>query len=328
MAPNEPKKREAAGRSVSQLEAERRYEQRHREKRMQQQWRKHQNALEKRRERHRVHNRTRGHHERPKGKKARPDVDVPSDDVAQIIYHEGTERDLLYFTHERPLTWDDLLTGVTKFSAESAADILDETPVTPKTGRRLWRFWANDNVPSFRVTTKKGLDQDALRLLAGEFKDYIEKFQSSPDGPNSDLRTTKADGVRTSTVGKLTDSMFLADLSEEGGRKLVLHQRIERKRNNVNAKKRAVLDAEGSLACEVCGFNFFQAYGLIGKDFCEVHHRKPLASLVEKQRIKLEDLAIVCSNCHRMLHRGDPCYKIEDLRRLMIKGEGTSSVGL
>ncbi len=64
----------------------------------------------------------------------------------------------------------------------------------------------------------------------------------------------------------------------------------------------------GTLKCEVagCGFDFEQTYGRLGAGFVEVHHRRGLARS-GPTKTKLADLAIVCANCHRMIHRGGKC---------------------
>src|ERR1035441_8148119 len=80
----------------------------------------------------------------------------------------------------------------------------------------------------------------------------------------------------------------------------------------VDAKKRSVLQATGHLNCEVCGFDFWHAYGRRGQDFCEVHHRKPISDYEFEFATRLDDLAIVCSNCHRMIDRREPWITIED----------------
>jgi hypothetical protein len=108
--------------------------------------------------------------------------------------------------------------------------------------------------------------------------------------------------------------------AEEGTRKLRMHLEIERDQNVVKRKRLWALKTTGKLECEVCEFDFVKVYGPLGKDFCEVHHRVPLHELRkgEKRNTKLEDLAVVCSNCHRMLHRGRPaCYKVDALKVLI-----------
>ncbi|MET9413236.1 HNH endonuclease [Streptomyces klenkii] len=56
------------------------------------------------------------------------------------------------------------------------------------------------------------------------------------------------------------------------------------------------------LRCEVCAFDFGRSYGQLGEGYIEVHHVVPLhiSGLRETQ---LDDLALLCANCHRMCHR-------------------------
>ncbi len=103
---------------------------------------------------------------------------------------------------------------------------------------------------------------------------------------------------------------------EEGGILEVLHRRRERNRKAVEKKKMQVLKTHGCLRCEVCAFDFQKAYGALGKGFAECHHRKPLSEVTQTQTTRLADLAIVCANCHRMLHRKRPWMSVEDLLAL------------
>ncbi|MEU2129391.1 HNH endonuclease [Streptomyces sp. NPDC018352] len=56
------------------------------------------------------------------------------------------------------------------------------------------------------------------------------------------------------------------------------------------------------LQCFVCAFDFGQRYGPLGEGYIEVHHVLPL-HLSGPRETKLEDLAFLCANCHRMCHR-------------------------
>jgi predicted HNH restriction endonuclease len=106
------------------------------------------------------------------------------------------------------------------------------------------------------------------------------------------------------------------DSEEDGleGRTLFrLHRIKERNRRLVHRKKRAVLAAKGRLLCEVCDFDFAMVYGQLGEGFAECHHRVPLAELDGTAPTRLSDLAVVCANCHRMLHRR-PVHTVEQLR--------------
>ena len=96
-----------------------------------------------------------------------------------------------------------------------------------------------------------------------------------------------------------------------------LHKRRERNPVAVQKKKKKVLDTKGALACEACDFDFSVRYGPIGNGFAECHHRKPLSELTESKKTRLEDLTIVCANCHRMLHRARPWMTVEDLKKVI-----------
>jgi 5-methylcytosine-specific restriction enzyme A len=86
----------------------------------------------------------------------------------------------------------------------------------------------------------------------------------------------------------------------------------------VGRKKRKALAALGKLACEVCGFDFAKFYGDIGEGYAECHHILPLSSTDTTRRTKLADLAIVCANCHRILHRSRTWLSIVGLRAKVI----------
>lgn len=93
-----------------------------------------------------------------------------------------------------------------------------------------------------------------------------------------------------------------------------LHKHIERN-NKINKKKKEIyFKKNGKLDCEVCGFDFKVVYGDIGIGFIECHHRKPLFELNEETETTLDDLALVCANCHRMLHSDLDTLSIESLK--------------
>lgn len=89
---------------------------------------------------------------------------------------------------------------------------------------------------------------------------------------------------------------------EEGGVVIRLHKRYERDPKLIAEKRKAGM-VTGKLACEVCGFDFAARYGALGADFIEVHHTKPVHMMKPGAKTKLADLALLCSNCHRMAHR-------------------------
>lgn len=73
--------------------------------------------------------------------------------------------------------------------------------------------------------------------------------------------------------------------------------------------------------CQVCGVNFEQTYGAIGKDFIEVHHLYPV-SQGERQVNPIEDLIPLCSNCHSMIHRLDDVSDWRGLKEKYLANKG------
>lgn len=85
----------------------------------------------------------------------------------------------------------------------------------------------------------------------------------------------------------------------EGKRTVYYTTKYERSSKN----REAAIRIHGT-KCMICGFDFEQKYGELGKGYIEVHHIKPLATLEQEVVINPEtDLICVCANCHRMLHR-------------------------
>lgn len=74
--------------------------------------------------------------------------------------------------------------------------------------------------------------------------------------------------------------------------------------------------AFGHIRCEVCQFDFETVYGEHGRDYVECHHRDPL-SVSGRRTTTVADLALLCSNCHRMIHYRRPWLTVEQLRSLV-----------
>jgi 5-methylcytosine-specific restriction protein A len=111
---------------------------------------------------------------------------------------------------------------------------------------------------------------------------------------------------------------FDSDEDAPEGRILTREHRVrERSKVLVTRKKKQALKATGCLTCEVCDFDFSGRYGARGEGFIECHHTQPVQSLTPGHRTRLSDLALLCSNCHRMIHRSQPWLSIDELRALI-----------
>ena len=94
------------------------------------------------------------------------------------------------------------------------------------------------------------------------------------------------------------------------------HRARERDPRLVRKKKDAVLKATGRLACEACDLDFSERYGALGEGFIECHHTVPLGQGSERVT-SLSELALLCPNCHRMIHRAPRPLTVTELRELL-----------
>jgi hypothetical protein len=101
----------------------------------------------------------------------------------------------------------------------------------------------------------------------------------------------------------------------EGREKELLHRTHERNRTVVALAKQWAAQRDRWLPCDVCGFSFRRAYGDLGENFIEAHHRLHVATLKANNLTRVGDIALVCANCHRMLHTGQRTLTVDELGR-------------
>lgn len=155
------------------------------------------------------------------------------------------------------------------------------------------------------------VDQVGLRKSKSEWP-IVESFLVDRDGMK-----TVAEGIRkqidagASEAGKADDPLrstlekfdpAAAEAAEEGGLRAVVSYRRERDPKLRASKLNAVVAQGRPIACEVCAFNFGEKYGPRGEGYIEVHHATPL-HVTGRVETALDDLVLLCSNCHRIIHR-------------------------
>lgn len=117
---------------------------------------------------------------------------------------------------------------------------------------------------------------------------------------------------------------------EDCGREDVYESLAEGRKTKVYATKyeRNPRNREGAvrvhgMRCLICGFNFEENYGDIGRGFIEVHHKKPISSFEGELIVDpAQDMVCLCSNCHRMIHRRrSGTLTIDELRKSYISAQ-------
>lgn len=104
--------------------------------------------------------------------------------------------------------------------------------------------------------------------------------------------------------------------AEEGRVLTRVHRLRERDRKLRAARCEKTLE-HGKLACEACGFDFEATFGDRGKIVDRVPSRQAGIGIEPGTRTSVDDLALVRSNCHRIIHVRRPWLTIGRLRELI-----------
>lgn len=79
--------------------------------------------------------------------------------------------------------------------------------------------------------------------------------------------------------------------------------------------------------CAICGFDFKEKYGEIGKAFIQFHHIVPLSEYVEEElddkKLKdaLQNIIPICPNCHCMIHKLNGNDTVNQLKEIINGGK-------
>ncbi len=124
-------------------------------------------------------------------------------------------------------------------------------------------------------------------------------------------------GAESSKVAEVSP-----DLEFEEGQRLV-RERSYFKRNPqlVRAAKE-----RHNYVCQACYFQFKDKYGELGDDYIECHHMNPLSERTNSEKIvktSLDEVTVLCSNCHRMIHRTSPAMSLERLKSIVISASAS-----
>ena len=173
------------------------------------------------------------------------------------------------------------------------------------------KTFRNPNGVTLKLSNFKALDPNydgkGMESFSKLDKKIFEEFSSDYTRLHqiaSEIRKVSDNPDLSSEVSKIeTDDMTETDSVIEGQVLYKLHKVRERDRKIVEAKKKKVLIDTGELKCEACDFDFNDKYGAMGKGYIECHHLIPLANYQVNKETRLEDLALLCSNCHRMIHK-------------------------
>lgn len=117
-------------------------------------------------------------------------------------------------------------------------------------------------------------------------------------------------------IYKIEDEIDDPDEYPEGRESFKTHRILERNPKVIKLAKKEYMKIHGRLFCEICNFSFGTKYGERGKDYIEGHHKKMVSEMKSGEKTKIEDIVMLCSNCHRMIHRR-PIISIEEMKKIV-----------
>lgn len=191
-----------------------------------------------------------------------------------------------------------------------------------------------DNMIFSEITNMEELWSDKAEYEAAQSGQYFRlKLISKTRDDNLSLDNLKLHGLINAPQGpqklkeetvEYIESIFnnnaFSEIDEESfseGRS-IMRKHISRERSQElisRAKLKFKEKHEGRLFCEACGFDFSEKYGDLGHDFIEAHHiKKPVSEMQDNEKTRIDDIVMLCSNCHRMIHRKKPWVTKDNLK--------------
>ncbi|AGU51513.1 hypothetical protein VAPA_1c44400 [Variovorax paradoxus B4] len=108
--------------------------------------------------------------------------------------------------------------------------------------------------------------------------------------------------------------------SLDGAKKVIVHKQIERRHRDRKLIER--VKKQLGVECQACHFDFASAYGSLMEKFIEAHHNVPISTLPDTGAILKPteaDFMVLCSNCHRAIHRAG-CPDLMEFKKHHVKG--------
>lgn len=158
------------------------------------------------------------------------------------------------------------------------------------------------------------LKQDRLRVTHGVGSEDIATYYSAPLLLEGDIRVTPAATTRELVTFQAMEA--LEGLARE-------YRVVSRARSAV--LRATALKASGGI-CEACRVDFSTLLGGLGARALQVHHKNQLAQAESEIVTRLEDLAVLCANCHSLVHAavGLP-MPVEELQALWRRNHSDAS---
>ncbi len=192
----------------------------------------------------------------------------------------------------------------------------------------------DDGVPWIRTFEHQAERYPVLEIWAEAHRPPIDKNHTDIDDAMSGLRDLGFKASQGYHDGALADQIginLLGSTQSSPDEKLdmvdvqVLEgERVQRELSVIKRSKKIVAQAKArhKPVCWACNLDFSEKYGPLGVGYIECHHVDQLSGREGTNQItSVEDLALLCSNCHRMVHMKTPCLTVAELRDIIAEAE-------
>ena len=148
--------------------------------------------------------------------------------------------------------------------------------------------------------------------------EYINKIKSNEDLLNNitsllDLfeLLIERGGINNEDITEETKELVIQGTEEKIVKKHIQIEKVYYKRNQKLIKS---IKESSDYICEACGFNFNHKYKH-SPNYIEAHHITPISEMkTETRTTTREDIALLCSNCHKMIHKFG-CPDLEEFKK-------------
>ena len=176
---------------------------------------------------------------------------------------------------------------------------------------------------------KVGLRVESYRLQPVDNMITLGDFKADPVlrasrivrvrvGSNFPLSEDEAQRIE-SLWGSTYDNIEDGYTGKEGKILYKIHRYREREKSLRPKYIEQYLKSHEVMQCELCELEPTTIYQDLGGNLLEVHHMIPLHKLGDEAETRLDDLMLVCPNCHSALHKGDAEDNLKTLQAIFAK---------
>ena len=116
---------------------------------------------------------------------------------------------------------------------------------------------------------------------------------------------------------RLPEEINPTEVLLEGAARQIMVNAYER---NPEARSRCI--AHYGTRCFICDFDFGLSYGEFLEGYIHVHHLRQLSDIGEEYEVDpIADLRPVCPNCHAAIHRRNPPFTIDEVKKMLAQAE-------